>query len=74
MALSDMIAARNKYEQAIQNFNCADPEFFEIANNELTVAKLQFEISLAKLKKICEVRGDVPQMSPLKAVYYPNGF
>ena len=74
MALAEVVTAQNKYEQAIQNFNHADPDFFEIANNELTVSKLQFEIAIAKLHKLCETTGEFPKVSPIKAIYYPNGY
>ena len=74
LALAEMIAARNKYEQALDNFNNADFDFFEIANSELTIAKLQLEVSILKLQKLYEVTKIVPQSYPIKAIYYPNGF
>ena len=74
LALAEMIAARKKYEQAIENFNNADFDFFEIANSELTIAKLQLEVSILKLQKLYEVTKIVPQSYPIKAIYYPSGF
>ena len=71
-ALEDMIQAQKNYNRALQNFNNADFEFFDIANKELTIAQLQLDVSVTKLRQLCQVTGMVPYRSPIKVTYYPE--
>jgi hypothetical protein len=45
--LFSAVAHRNR---AMANFNNAEPEFFEIANNELTAANLAVDTCMRKIK------------------------
>lgn len=69
-ALWAMQEAQEKYFIAERNFNTADPEFFDIANAELTIAKLSYELCLKKLRKLCE-NGEYPIQSPFYGIYSP---
>ena len=54
---SDKEILLKEYEEAVsllriaeQNFEYASPEFFEVANQELTVARLKNDMVLKKMK------------------------
>ena len=69
-ALWAMQEAQEKYFIAERHFNTASPEFFDIANAELTIAKLYYELCLKKLGKLCE-NGEYPVQSPFYKIYSP---
>ena len=59
--LSERELLLREYEEAVsylkiaeQNFDNASPEFFEIANQELTVARLKNDTVLKKMK-VCNL-------------------
>ena len=45
-----IFAAAEAVRQAQQNFDNASPEYFEIANKELTLAKEHFDVVWKKVK------------------------
>ena len=55
LAREEMFAATEYRDRMIDNFNNALPEFFEVANLELTIAQLQVDTCLKKLKLLQEV-------------------
>ena len=69
-ALWAMQEAQEKYFIAKCHFNTANSEFFEIANAELTIAKLYYELCIKKLRKLCE-NGEYPVQSPFYKIYSP---
>ena len=62
MALMDMLEARNEYERAQNMFGWANEEYFEIANMELTIAKLRYEVSVKKVLMLCKDGKDLPKI------------
>ena len=62
MALQNMLAARDELNRAMQMFNYATDEYFEIANTELTIAELKYNVAIQKLKKLCEDKVDIPSI------------
>lgn len=50
VGVDSFFAAADALRQAQSNFNNADPEYFEIANAELTIAKENFDIIAKKVK------------------------
>ena len=50
MAMHDFQAATREYQRAQTNFNNALPEYFEIANDELTIARTRLDACHKKLK------------------------
>ena len=68
VALKDMIDARVELQRIQTLFNYVEPDYFEIANMELTIAQMRYEVSMKKLKKICGE--DAPQMPLFFVVSY----
>jgi hypothetical protein len=66
IAVEEMFAAKDNYELALQNFNNADMDFFEIANKELTIAQLQLEVAISKLQKLKDKGYQIPSLSPFE--------
>lgn len=62
MALMDMLEARDEYERAQTMFGWANEEYFEIANMELTIAKLRYEVSVKKVLMLCKDGKDLPKI------------
>lgn len=62
MALMDMLEARDEYERAQDMFGWANDEYFEIANMELTIAKLRYEVSVKKVLMLCKDGKDLPKI------------
>ena len=62
MALSDMLQARADYERACDMFGWANDEYFEIANMELTIAKLKYEVSVKKVLMLCKDGENLPRI------------
>ena len=57
VVLSEKEILLKEYEEAVsclkiaeQNFEYASPEFFEVANQELTLARLKKDMALKKMK------------------------
>ena len=61
-ALQEMLAARNELERAKQMFNYANDEYFEIANTELTIAELKYNVTFQKLKILCADGVNLPSI------------
>ena len=68
MALMDMLEARDEYERAQDMFGWANEEYFEIANMELTIAKLRYEVAIKKLLMLCKDGKDIPKIGMITAV------
>ena len=47
--------------------NYAEDKYFEIANTELTVAELKYDVAFKKLKMLCADGVAVPQMQIYKS-------
>lgn len=62
MALADMLQARAEYERACDMFGWANDEYFEIANMELTIAKLKYEVSVKKVLMLCKDGENLPRI------------
>ena len=61
LALKAVIDARDELRQAEQRFSMAVEEFFEIANIELTIAQMRYDVANKKLLKIIKLDGENPQ-------------
>ena len=64
IALRDLIEAKEEVQRAEIAFNEAEEEYFEIANAELTVAYLKWDLCVKKMKKACS-RSDVNPKLPI---------
>ena len=62
IALMDMLDAREEYERVLDLFGWANDEYFEIANMELTIAKLKYEVSVKKVLMLCKDGKDLPKI------------
>lgn len=67
MALENLLEARAELERAKQMFNYAEDAYFEIANTELTIAELKYDVAFKKLKKLCADGITVSQMQIYKS-------
>ena len=61
-ALMEMLEARNEYERVQTLFGWATDEYFEIANMELTIAKLKYEVSVKKVLMLCKDGENLPRI------------
>ena len=68
MAMMDMLEARAALQRAEDMFGWANEEYFEIANMELTIAKLKYEVAIKKLLMLCRDGKDNPKISMITAV------
>lgn len=50
IAVDEFFNAAKEVRRAEENFNNASPEFFDIANEELTIAKKNYELAGKKVK------------------------
>jgi hypothetical protein len=77
-ALKEMLAARNELERARQMFNYATNEYFEIANTELTIAELKYNVAFTKLKKgkklIPDAFLETKNIEEIRGIYIPFWF
>ena len=62
MAMMDMLEARAELQRAEDMFGWANDEYFEIANMELTIAKLKYEVSVKKVLMLCKDGKDLPRI------------
>jgi hypothetical protein len=53
MALQELVDARTELQRIEQMFNFAEDAYFEIANMELTIAKMRYKLAVSKLRMIC---------------------
>ena len=67
IALQEMIEAKAELARTEQMFNYANDDYFEIANTELTIAKLKYDVAFKKLKMLCANGIAVPQMQIYKS-------
>lgn len=67
VALENLLEAREELERAKQRFNYAEDTYFEIANTELTIAELKYDVAFKKMKKLCADGIAVPQMRIYKS-------
>ena len=68
MAMMDMLEARAELQRAEDMFGWVNDEYFEIANMELTIAKLKFEVAVKKLLMLCHDGNDLPKINMITAV------
>lgn len=68
IALQQVEDAKENYQRAEMMFKFAEPDFFEIANMELTIAEMQYKVAMMKLQKICGQEGPNPQRALFFAV------
>ena len=54
VAFEDLRQARLEVARAEQMFDYASPDFFEIANIELTIAQMRYEVCVKKLRLLTE--------------------
>ena len=50
VARQELFAATRNRDRMLTNFNNALPEFFEIANEELTIAQMTVDVCMKKVK------------------------
>ena len=67
IALQEMVEAKAELARTEQMFNYANNEYFEIANDKLTIAQLRYDIAFKKLKMLCANGIVVPQMQTYKS-------
>lgn len=67
MALQNLLNARSELERAKQMFDYAEDAYFEIANTELTIAELKYNVAFKKLKKLYADGVVIPQMQNYKS-------
>lgn len=67
MALQNLLNARSELERAKQMFDYAEDAYFEIANTELTIAELKYNVAFQKLKKLCIDGIVIPKMQNYKS-------
>lgn len=67
IALEEMIAARDELTRVETLFNYVNDDYFAIANTELTIAKLKYDVAFKKLKMLCANGIAVPQMQIYKS-------
>ena len=68
VAMMDFLDARAELERAEDMFGWANDEYFEIANMELTIAKLKYEVAFKKMMMLCKDGGTNPKIGIIAAV------
>lgn len=69
IALMQMVEARDEYERALDMFNYAIDEYFDIANMELTIAKLRYDVCVKKVRLLCKDGKDLPRMACIESFF-----
>ena len=64
-AMKDFQDAKYELMCAESRFNYVHPDFFEIANTDLTIAQEAFKVAEARLHKLTGGREELPQYSIL---------
>ena len=68
MAMIEFLNAQAELQRAEDMFGWANEEYFEIANMELTIAKLKYEVALKKMMMLCKDGKDLPKINMITAV------
>ena len=68
VAMMDFLDARAELERAEDMFGWANDEYFEIANMELTIAKLKYEVAFKKMMMLCRDGETNPKIGIIAAV------
>ena len=68
VAMMEFLDARAELQRAEDMFRWATDEYFEIANTELTIAKLKHEVAFKKLKMLCKDSEGNPKIGIISAV------
>lgn len=69
MALKEMLEAREELKRVQDLFEWATDEYFEIANMELTIAKLKYEVSIKKVHMLCKDGENIPKIGVITKFY-----
>lgn len=68
VAMMDFLDARAELERAEDMFGWANDEYFEIANMELTIAKLKYEVAFKKMMMLCKDGETNPKIGIIAAI------
>lgn len=68
MAMMEFLNAQAELQRAEDMFGWANEEYFEIANMELTIAKLKHEVAFKKMMMLCKDGEDNPKIGIISAV------
>ena len=68
MAMKEFLDAQAELQRAEDMFGWANEEYFEIANMELTIAKLKHEVTFKKMMMLCKDSEDNPKIGIISAV------
>ena len=68
VAMMDFLDARAELERAEDMFGWANDEYFEIANMELTIAKLKYEVAFKKMMMFCKDGETNPKIGIIAAI------
>ena len=68
VAMMDFLDARAELERAEDMFGWVNDEYFEIANMELTIAKLKYEVAFKKMMMLCKDGETNPKIGIIAAI------
>lgn len=68
VAMMDFLNAREELKRAEDMFGWANDEYFEIANMELTIAKLKYEVTFKKMMMLCKDGETNPKIGIITAI------